>query len=158
LEGHHQKTLSAFIVRLGSPVNGSPQTLAPKAVADVGNYRRLSRNYSWEDTRSIPFGEHPIEQVYVWVLVEGGTTVFQCEKLGRLPKNFMKTKEKCLYWLACAVAVTALAGCSSTSDNAYRGGYGGYEQADYQGQTWNDANPGPPYEWQHSSPRAQMER
>jgi hypothetical protein len=30
-----------------SPVNGAPQTLVPKAVADVGNYRRLSRNYSW---------------------------------------------------------------------------------------------------------------
>jgi hypothetical protein len=30
-----------------SPVNGIPQTWVPKAIADVGNYRRLSRNYSW---------------------------------------------------------------------------------------------------------------
>ena len=30
-----------------SPVHGTPQTLVPKAVAEVGGYKRLSRNYSW---------------------------------------------------------------------------------------------------------------
>jgi hypothetical protein len=30
-----------------SPVDGTPQTLVPKAVAETGGYLRLTRNYSW---------------------------------------------------------------------------------------------------------------
>jgi len=41
--------------------------------------------------------------------------------------QFMKPKTKIIYWLACALAVNALAGCVVRDDRNH-GGYGGYER------------------------------
>jgi len=70
----------------------------------------------------------------------------------------MKTTQKWVWRLLCALALATVAGCAS---NQGQGGYTtsyqqgtGYGNEYEYGNQWN--SPGPPYEWQHPSPRDQM--